>query len=326
MFLLGISVFGLLLLNMVMSYRKYNPKPIVVQALTESTPAAPHDTTITVSAEEMLRADLEVQLKSALKELDSLKRTNSNMSRQIDVQKKKIVQLGQNIEKSIDGDDLELAKGELVKLRQQISSMMADNSRFVTEISALKQANQQLRQDYVVLDEANTQLQVAVSNTKMKLDTIENTKKQLETEKAVLSKRVTMASVIRTEKIEVLPVRVLDNGIEKDLKSGKRADALRICVNIAENKVTEQGSNTLYLRLVNSRGETTAIEQKGSGTFKDANNADVRYTMKHDFSYNNKPETVCMYWSELDKLPKDSYTAMLYNKGYMVGEQRFKWK
>ncbi len=215
-----------------------------------------------------------------------------------------------------------------------IAEMKGKESQFLAEI-------EQLKKDNGILAEKNTQLTTEVGTltttlgeTKVKLEeettakaTLISEKTQLEGERTVLTKKVDVASAVKTNNIQVKSVDVRKNGKEKEKARAKKVEKLNICFTTEANEVVPAGEETFYVRIIDPSGAPLAIESLGSGVAQDKkSSSDVRYTVSTTCQYANAATNVCAAWLPGQDFAKGKYGIEIYNKGYLVGTSSFNLK
>jgi uncharacterized membrane-anchored protein YhcB (DUF1043 family) len=135
-----------------------------------------------------------------------------------------------------------------------------------------------------------------------------------------LSQKVEAGSLLQLAKVDVEAVKTRHNGKEVAVKRVKAADELKISFETGGNKVLDPGTVSLYVRIINPKGETIAVADQGSGTIPTADSpSPVQYTKKADIDWDQKSKKVVVYWNHNISDP-GVYKVQVYQKGYVVGE------
>ena len=116
-----------------------------------------------------------------------------------------------------------------------------------------------------------------------------------------------------------------DNGVEKEISKVKNVEKIMVCYQTGENKVREEGEVQMQLRILSPNGETMYLEQEGSGVFKSKENGQLRFTKQASFPFDGSNKKICIYWSH-NITQSGTYTAEIYQEGYLVGVQKFELK
>jgi hypothetical protein len=202
---------------------------------------------------------------------------------------------------------------EVAKLKEEVAALGAS-------VKDLTGKNEGLTQD--------------LTSTKTKLEEESTAKAALISEKTVLEgtnkqlgKKVDIASAIKVNAIEVKPVMVKSSGKEKTKSRASRVDKVNICFNADANDVVEAGEEIFYIRIVDPTGVPLAIESLGSGVAQNKKTeGDFRYTTTAKTNYANAPTNVCGAWLPGVDFMKGEYQVEVYNKGFLVGNTKFKLK
>lgn len=205
-----------------------------------------------------------------------------------------------------------MTSNELAKAKEMIA-------QFETSIAEMKKQIDQLVQDKQVLTSQNQQLSTDLSSEKQ-------TTSQLSEQNKGLSKKVELGSLLQLKNIAVDAISKKKNGKEVTEKRIKRTESLRVTFETGENKVLEAGSISLYVRILNPKGETISVADQGSGTLKLADNGEnVQYTKKADFDWSQTNKKVVVYWSQNVK-DAGTYKVEVYQSGYIIGQGQVELK
>jgi hypothetical protein len=135
-----------------------------------------------------------------------------------------------------------------------------------------------------------------------------------------LSQKVEAGSLLQLAKVDVEAIKKRHNGKEVPVKRAKAAEELKISFETGGNKVLDPGPMSLYVRIINPKGETIAIADQGSGIIPTADSQNpVQYSKKADIDWDQKSKKVVVYWDQNITDP-GTYTVQVYQKGYVVGE------
>ncbi len=255
----------------------------------------------------------------------ALEKDFKNLSDTLDVKKTEIEQyIGRNEEMDktiaanqmlIDREKKEIAgllhKGnltaaELSKAKGMIAMYEATIADMTKQIGELTAQNHQLNNQNMELAQVLDQERV---NTAHLSDINKN-----------LSQKVETGSLLQLAKVDVEAIKKRHNGKEVAVKRVKAAEELRISFETGGNKVLDPGVLSLYVRIINPKGETIAVADQGSGTIPTADSPNpVQYSKKADIDWDQKNKKVVVYWNQNISDP-GTYKVQVYQKGYVVGE------
>ncbi|MBI1224499.1 MAG: hypothetical protein GC192_04620 [Bacteroidetes bacterium] len=269
---------------------------------------------------EKLKAELEGQYNQAISELDALKGDNDQINALIDQQKAELVAQKDQIDVLLrDKKKLDAARREIAGLKSKVAEYIAQVEQLRAEQEQLTQDNQQLRADK---DSLSYTLQSKVAEN----ETLSTAKAQLVSEKEELTKSVTAGSVIKVKDIKVTGMKVRKSGKTSEKESAKRVDQLKICFTTIANDVVQPGNEKFYIRVINPKGETLAIDDLGSGTTVDKNGEEVRFTQVQEYEYANDETQLCFVWKPNSSFQSGKYKVEIYNKGFFAGSDDFELK
>lgn len=278
-----------------------------------------------------LRSQLEEEYQTAMQELDAKAAENEELRDIVDQQKEQLTILKNKIKRNIERGVT--TKSLLKEAEAQIASLKVKTNGYIVTIDSLTSANADLVQYSEVLKEEKADLEETLETTIVTKDeeikAKEKEKKQVEQEKEKLAEKVTRGSALVVRNISTKALRIRRNGKEKETSRASRVEKFNICFDVIKNELTDAGRNKFILRIVNPKGETIAVEQRGSGTFsnQEVNGTQSRFTISKSFEYNNDAPNICIDWIQEEKLEdKGDYVFEIYNRGYLAGKSVVKLK
>ena len=230
--------------------------------------------------------------------------------------------------KNAELDSVITAKQEEIENQKKtISGLFAKGKMTSNELAKAKEMIAQYEQSIVAMKEQIEKLTAekqALTNENQQLSTDLNAEKQttaaLNQDLAVKNKKVELGSLLQLRNIEVLGIKKKSNGKEVDVNRVKQLESLKISFETGDNKVLEPGNLSLYVRIINPKGETISVADQGSGTFKMADSGDnVQFTKKADFDWTQSNKKVVDYWSQNVK-DAGTYKVEVYQSGYLIGQ------
>ncbi len=194
---------------------------------------------------------------------------------------------------------------ELAKAKEMIA-------QYETSIGDLKKRIEELTAQNQELTAQNQQLSTDLSGEKQNNNTLTEQNKGL-------SKKVELGSLLQLRNITVAGVRKKGNGKEVDVTKVKQIESLRISFETGDNKVLEAGPISLFVRILNPKGETISVADQGSGDLKLAETGEtVQFTKKADFDWSQSNKKIVVYWASNVK-DAGNYKVEVYQSGYLVG-------
>jgi myosin heavy subunit len=199
-----------------------------------------------------------------------------------------------------------MTKNELAKAKKMIAQYEASIAELQKRVEELTAKNQQLTNE-------NQQLSTDLSAQK---EVNETMSKDL----AVKSKKVELGSLLQPRNIVVEGVEKKKNGKEVVVKRVKSTQSLRVTFETGENKVLEPGNLSLYLRIMNPKGETISVTDQGSGSFTLSESGEtMQFTKKADFDWSQTNKKIVVYWGQNIK-DAGTYKVEIYQSGYLIGK------
>jgi len=199
-----------------------------------------------------------------------------------------------------------MTQAELNKAQKMIAEYKTSIAEMGSKVDELTKQNQDLMAKN---DKLNTDLSFEKTTTG-----------KLTEQNQGLSKKVELGSLLPIAKVDVEAIKKRNNGKEVQVKRVKAAESLKITFETGANKVLDPGPLSLYVRIINPKGETIAVADQGSGTILSATAPEpVKYTKEANINYDQNNKKVVVYWSQNIK-DAGTYKVELYQNGYVVGQ------
>ncbi len=278
---------------------------------------------------EQFKATAEKQYYESLAELEEMRGSNEELNAMIDQQKEELRTQKDKIESlTRDSRNLSAARRELADLKSKTQGYLA-------QLEELRLANETLTEDNTRLsgerDLLSSDLQVSrQQNESLNSEraVLVSEREQLASTNQELSRKVSIASAIKTNNVTVVGQKARGNGKWTDRTSAKNVDRLYICFNSLDNGVANTGEESFQIRIINPSGETIQIDAEGSGILTSGTTGDrIPYTTSVNFSFDGSAASHCAEWAVPNQqYPEGVYTAELYNKGFFVGSGQVELK
>jgi hypothetical protein len=262
-----------------------------------------------INTDSVRLADLDNQYKQSLVTIESYKGQNAHLDSIISVKEKQLMSAKSQIDQ-----ERKQNKISTQQYQDQLDNMKGVVNDLQTQVT-------QLTQEKNILITKNDSLGKTLANQM-------TTNQQLSSTNQTLSKKVSVASLLKPSSISATGVRAKGSGKETETDNAKKVEKIKVCFNVPENDVADPGQKTFMVRIISPEGVTLALESSGSGTFPLADSASVtrQYTMQTTIDYNKQAQNVCSYWQQTAPYATGQYTAEVYQDGYMIGTTNFKLK
>jgi uncharacterized protein YdcH (DUF465 family) len=199
-----------------------------------------------------------------------------------------------------------LTMNELDKARKMIAQDEVTIASLQNEVSQYKEQTHQLTAEK---EKLGTDLACEEKNTA-----------QLTEENTGLSKKVETGSFLQIAKVDVEAMKKKHNGQEVPVEKAKAAETLKVSFETGINKVLDPGKVSLYVRIINPRGETLEATAQGSGVIPETENAKpVEFTKKADINWTQTNKKIVVYWNRNITNP-GTYRVEVYQSGHVVGK------
>ncbi|MCP9237885.1 hypothetical protein [Lewinella sp. JB7] len=277
---------------------------------------------------EQFKAQAEKQYYESLAELEEMRGSNEELNAMIDQQKEELRLQNEKIT-SLTNDSRNLAAA-----RRELADLKTKTTGYLAELEELRAANAKLAEDR---DRLSTERDLLSSD----LQVSQQTNEQLNSERAVLvsereqlasrntelSRKVNVASVIKTNNITAEGQKQRNSGRWVTRTNAKNVERLYVCFNSLDNAVARAGEEAFQMRIINPNGETMSIEAEGSGVLTTDDGEQVPYTKTVPFDFQGDAANHCAEWNVPGtEFAEGTYTIELYNKGFLVGNTQLELK
>lgn len=245
-------------------------------------------------------------LKSDLQEMliqyDTVTVANEKMQAEILAQREQIKDLLKQVDKHKDDAWI------IHKLKKEAGTLREIMKGYLFTIDSLNTLNVHLRAD-------RDSLNVALSQVTKQKD-------QLASKTSNLEGIIAKGSVLPVSDLLAEAIRVRSSGKQSSTNRADRAEMIKICGRLGENKIAEKGKKTLYLRIISPDARVLDDGTGEPSTFKFDGVSGV-YSVKRDIDYQNEAQDVCIYYTVNGELPTGQYIAELYESETKIGTATF---
>jgi myosin heavy subunit len=220
-----------------------------------------------------------------------------------------------------------VAQAQLEEDRKKIKGMLSKSNMTKAELKEAKQKIKDYEASVTDLQAKITELtaqnqQLTEANKKLGEDLVaeRKTTTELNERNIGLSKTVEVGQLLQLTMLEVEGVKQRPNGRDRAVKNAKAAESIKISFETGENKILPAGTVSLYVRVINPKGETISVENQGSGLMTLAgSDLKIQYSTKADIDWNQANKKVSVYWKQFISTP-GTYKVEIYQSGYLTGK------
>ncbi|MCA1762399.1 MAG: coiled-coil domain-containing protein [Cryomorphaceae bacterium] len=261
----------------------------------------------TVSALEFEQLQLQNDLQDMLIQYDTLTVKNDRLNAEIIGQQEQIKEMLKEIAKHKDDAYI------IAKLKKEAATLRDIMKGYLATIDSLNTLNIDLQKDNQFLVEE-------LSETKTRAQELETSKKSLED-------IVATGSVLQANNMSAIGLRVRNNGKQVEVNRARRTELIRSCTQIGENRITEAGKKTIYLRIISPDGVVLEGSDGDDNKF-DFEGVSGKYSVKRSIDYKNEPMELCIFYSmdEDFELASGKYIVEMYESGMKIGTTSFDLK
>ncbi|MBC7450005.1 MAG: chromosome segregation ATPase, partial [Cytophagales bacterium] len=215
---------------------------------------------------------------------------------------------------------------ELDKLKETVKSLEKYKSMYFRVKSEVDNANRLAADSKNTADGLKTMLSQQDSMMQMQKQALalkDQNISTLEQERAELSQKVALASILKADNIKIIAVSAKGKEKEGDLHKAKSISKLKIAFTISENRVATKNTKDIYIRIVEPDGATISTSTETlSGEFS-YNNKTLFYSMKTSILYNGYITPVTVTYTKEDEYKIGKHIVEVYCEGSLIGTGTF---
>jgi uncharacterized protein (DUF3084 family) len=247
------------------------------------------------------------ELDEVKKAYDELTTDNKQLQSELDAKREELDDLSQQLEK-YKGD-----AGMVRKLKKELETIRGLIKSYLKDIDSLQQANKGLQDENV--------------RVRGDLKSEQNKTQQLSNEKKALTEKVERAAQLKAYNLFADAVRVKGSDKEITTAKAKRADRIRACFTLSENKIARRESKMLYMKITDPGGQVLVTSTDDGNTFS-GNGERQYYSSKKEVNYDNEALELCLAFTKKDSddFKAGKYKVEVFCDAVQIGSTSFELK
>jgi cell division protein FtsB len=231
-----------------------------------------------------------------------------------------LARLDQLTGKNVQLDSMVNVKdGEIAKLKDQIGKIMHDKNATASQLAKAKELISTLNNTVKSYEERIAQLEQENGKLSNANAVITKERDSTVTQNIALKQ---LGSVLHASNIRMVPIHQKRSGKETATTKARKVDLMKITFDIDENRIADNGTKEIYIRIVGPDGNMISNAASGSGVTGLADGKSLNYTvMKQIPLEKGKPvNDVSMNWHQDGDYLPGNYGIEIYNSGYLIGK------
>jgi hypothetical protein len=240
-------------------------------------------------------------LEEMLSQYDTLNTENEQIRTEMEAQRQQIEDLMNKVKNG---------NYSLAKARKEAETLRKIMKGYVVTIDSLNQVNQALTAENL--------------ETKQQLGEVTGQKQALEQQTAEQKALIAKGAVLHATVHNAGALFLRNSGKQVDTDRASKAEMVKSCFTLGENRVTNGGTKMLYMRIISPDGSVLpANDADNRFTF---NGVQGEFSVKREVNYQNQPVDVCMFYTASGKLSTGQYIVEIYESGSLVSKTTFDLK
>ncbi len=189
-------------------------------------------------------------------------------------------------------------KNSYFKLKKDINKLLKEN-----EVLQLKNEQLTMEKDSIV-NELDSQLKLSDSLTTQVTDAF---------------KVIENASALSVAALKGTALIQKSSGKQVPTTKARRADKVKVCFSVAENRIATKGDKVLYVQVLDAKNNV--LGENATKTFEEKT---LNYSFTTEFNYNNKALDICEYLNApKDGFEKGNYFVNVFRGSEMIANSSF---
>lgn len=214
-----------------------------------------------------------------------------------------------------------LMMAEMAAQRSEIEGLISKVRDRNYSVSKLKKETGTLRkimQGYVVTIDSLNQANIALQ---MERDAMANQVTEVEERNADLRRRqdnmegiIEAGRILQAMDLNPMAIRVASTGSQRETTRAKRAEMIKTCFTLMENRIAEKGERTLFLEVIHPDGRMLPPGDRSPVSMTDGSQASAARVL----DYNGDRVEACIFFTAAAPFEAGVYTVHLVDGGERI--------
>lgn len=247
----------------------------------------------TIEDTQLERDRLEVDLERMLISYDTLQTENATLVAEMAAQRAEVEDLLRQVKDK---------NWSIAKLKKEAGTLRDIMQGYVFTIDSLNTLNQGLIAEVDALQGS--------------LTAVKDVNATLEQRQATMEGMIAEGQILQATGIASDAIRLRSNGKQVETTRASRAEMIKTCFTLMENRISEAGNKNLYLRIIDPNGKVlTSKAGEASGQFDGETS---NYSVSRQIDYNNNQMDVCIFYTAQNELAEGDYNIFVYEEGNKI--------
>ena len=200
--------------------------------------------------------------------------------------------------------------GEIAKDKAEIRSILNKKNATAAELGRAKHLISELNGKISSLQQEVARL--TKDNQKLNTDLVASNVVRQD-----LEKKVDVASTLNASNIVITPIKIKNNGVEKETTNARRVDKLKISFDV-DNRIAKPGMTDVYVVVIGPDGKSLTAD--ASGTFTTREEGNKSFTAKLPVDIETARRKTVEFAFANNNFQQGNYTIQIYQNGFKIGE------
>ena len=224
---------------------------------------------------------------------ESLTTTNAAINDSLNVEKEKVGQLIERLQKTEATN-----RAKIRQYEQELGTLRSIMKGYIRQIDSLNTLNISLRNEA-------TEARREAQESKRQYEDLRTTTDQL-------SKKASAGAVVKGRGFNLVAINESNKVTDRSSRSRK----LRACLSLIENSIAERGWRTVYIRV---KGPDDILMTDDSGKVFTSGGEQMIYSASREVDYQGEEVEICIYFNASQGFEKGKYTVDFYTDETRLG-------
>jgi hypothetical protein len=247
----------------------------------------------TIEKSQLERDRLEIDLERMLISYDTLNTENAMLIAEMAAQRAEVEDLLRQVKDK---------NWSIAKLKKETGTLRDIMQGYVFTIDSVNTLNLNLMAERDALTQT--------------LDVVQGENKTLEERQATMEGMIATGQILQTAAVSMAAIRLRSNGKQIETTRASKAEMIKTCFTLLENRIAEQGNKDLYLRIIAPDGKVLAAKTGESESEFDGEMQG--YSVSRQIDYNKNDMDVCIFYTVQNELAEGDYNIFIYQDGNKI--------
>jgi len=237
--------------------------------------------------------ELTAELVGLQSDYESLSTTNKAINDSLAVEKEKVEQLIERLDKTEATN-----RAKIRQYEKELGTLRSIMKSYIVQIDSLNNLNTRLRRE--------------AKEAKEEAEQNKNLYQEAQATADAYAKQVSEGSVVKGRGFSLVAI----NSSNKDTDRSSRVVKLKACLSLIENALAQEGYRTIYIRV---KGPDGVMMTNDPSNIFEVDGEQMLYSASREVDYQGEETDICVYFESQQKFAKGVYSVEFYSDETLLG-------